>query len=163
MNIALTWLDYQKEVFFDFQPGVKYKIIPKGRRAGFTRGGANACIKDLIKGDGPWLWGDTINGNIQRYYERYFWPVLHENKIPHKFDSVHKKLQINRQFCDFRSADNPENWEGFAYKKIFLNEAGIILKDRSLYINSVLPMMIDFPDSQLIAAGVPKGKVLKDG
>lgn len=163
MNINLTWLDYQKEVFFDFPGKLKYKVIPKGRRAGFTRGGANACIKDLVMRNGPWLWGDTINGNIQRYYERYFYPVLRENNISHKFDSQHKKLQIGKHYADFRSEDNPENWEGFAYKKIFLNEAGIILKNRSLYINSVLPMMLDYPDSVLIAAGVPKGKILRDG
>lgn len=163
MNVALTWLDYQKEVFFDFPAGIKYKVIPKGRRAGFTRGAANTFIKKLIKGEGPLLWGDTINGNIQRYYERYFFPVLRANKITHKFDSVHKKLEIGRHYADFRSEDNPENWEGFAYELIYLNEAGIILKNRSLYINSVLPMMLDYPDSKLIAAGVPKGKVLKDG
>lgn len=163
MNVALTWLDYQKDVFFNFPEGIKYKVIRKGRRAGLTRGGANTFIKKLIKGEGPLLWGDTINGNIQRYYERYFWPVLHENKITHRFDSVHKKLEIGKHYADFRSADNPENWEGFGYKMIFLNEAGIILKDRSLYINSVLPMMLDYPDSILIAAGVPKGKMLKDG
>lgn len=163
MNINLTWLDYQKDVFFNFPKGIKYKIIPKGRRSGFTRGGANACIKDLVKGEGPWLWGDTINGNIQRYYERYFYPVLKDNRITHRFDSVHKKLEIKGQYADFRSEDNPENWEGFGYKKIFLNEAGIILKNRSLYINSVLPMMLDDHNSVLIAAGVPKGKILKDG
>lgn len=163
MNIALTWLDYQKEVFFDFPKGIKYKVIPKGRRAGFTRGAANTFIKKLVKGEGPLLWGDTINGNIQRYYERYFYPVLHDNKIKHRFDSVHKKLEIGRHYADFRSEDNPENWEGFAYELIYLNEAGIILKNRSLYINSVLPMMLDYPDSKLIAAGVPKGKILRDG
>lgn len=163
MNVELTWLDYQKDVFFNFPPGIKYKVIPKGRRAGFTRGAANTFIKKLIKGEGPLLWGDTINGNIQRYYERYFYPVLKSNKITHRFDSIHKKLEIRNSYADFRSEDNPENWEGFAYELIYLNEAGIILKNRSLYVNSVLPMMLDYPDSKLIAAGVPKGKVLKDG
>ena len=47
--------------------------------------------------------------------------------------------------------------------KIFLNEAGIILKNNYLYTNTILPMLMDYPDSQLIAAGVPKGKIKKDG
>lgn len=163
MNIELSWLDYQKEIFFDFPGKVKYKIIPKGRRSGITKGGANTFIKKLIKKEGPLLWGDTINGNIQRYYERYFKPVLDKNNITHRFDSINKKLEIGNQFADFRSEDNPENWEGFGYKYIFLNEAGIILKNKQLYVNSVLPMLLDYPDSKLIAAGVPKGKTLRDG
>lgn len=64
---------------------------------------------------------------------------------------------------DFRSADQPENIEGFGYKKIILNEAGIILQDDYLYSNAILPMMMDYSDSQLIAGGKPKGKVKKDG
>lgn len=109
------------------------------------------------------LWGDTIHPNIDRYFQRYFLPELKTNKIPFQWESQKKQLTINGNFCDFRSADNPENWEGFGYKYIFLNEAGIILKNKELYVNTVLPMMMDYPDSRLIAAGVPKGKYLKDG
>ncbi len=163
MNLDITYLDYQIDVFFNWRPGVKYKIIPKGRRAGITRGAAHAIIELLCTGNGPILWGETTHGNIERYFERYFLPVLKSNEIPHRFDKQQKILTINGQYCDFRSADNPENWEGFGYMFIFLNEAGIILKNRSLYINSVLPMLIDFPNTKLIAAGVPKGKMLKDG
>lgn len=163
MNIEITYLDYQQDVFFNWKPGVRYKIIPKGRRAGITKGAANACIEWLLDGDGPILWGETTHGNIERYFERYFLPVLKKNGIAHRFDKQSKKLTINDQYCDFRSADNPENWEGFGYRYIFLNEAGIILKNRTLYTNSVLPMLLDYPDSKLIAAGVPKGKTLRDG
>jgi len=163
LNIDITYLDYQIGVFFDWEANCKYKVIRKGRRVGITRGGAHAVIEWLLEGNGPVLWGETTHGNIERYFERYFYPVLNKNKIQYKFDRQSKKLTINRHYCDFRSADNPENWEGFGYKYIFLNEAGIILKDRSLYINSVLPMLLDYPDSKLIAAGVPKGKYLKDG
>jgi predicted phage terminase large subunit-like protein len=104
----------------------------------------------------PCLWGDTINSNIDRYVERYFFPVLKYYKIPYKWDSRKKLMTVKEGYTDFRSADRPENWEGFGYKKIFLNEAGIILDDEYLYLNAVLPMMMDFPDSQLIAAGTPK-------
>jgi len=159
----ISYLDYQQAFFFDWKPGIKYKVCRKGRRAGITKGAANAFIEDLLDKQGPLLWGETTHGNIERYFDRYFLPVLDENKIRHRFDRQAKKLSIGDQYCDFRSEDNPENWEGFGYKKIFLNEAGIILKNRALYINSVLPMLLDFPDSKLIAAGVPKGKLLKDG
>lgn len=168
MIADISYLDYQIPFFFDWKPGVKYKVCPKGRRAGITRGAAHAVIEWLMgdkkcPGGVPVLWGETTHGNIERYFERYFLPVLEQNKIKHRFDKQSKKLTIKGQFCDFRSEDNPENWEGFGYGIIFLNEAGIILKNRSLYTNSVLPMLLDFGDSKLIAAGVPKGKILKDG
>lgn len=163
MNVAISYLDYQVDVFFNWPKGLRYKVIRKGRRAGITKGAANACIEWMLAGEGPILWGETTHGNIQRYMERYFEPVMKQNKIAYHWNKLDKQLKIGDQFIDFRSADNPENWEGFSYKKIFLNEAGIILKDRSLYTNSVLPMMLDYPDAVLIAAGVPKGKWLKDG
>lgn len=164
MNLDITYIDWQIPFFFDWKPGVKYKTCPKGRRAALTHGAAHAIIEILfVDKAGPVLWGETTHGNIERYFDRYFKPCLDKNNVNYKFDRLGKKLSIGNQYCDFRSADNPENWEGFGYRFIFLNEAGIILKNRSLYINSVLPMLLDFPDSKLIAGGVPKGKVLKDG
>jgi len=163
LNINLQYLDFQIPVFFDWPEGVKYKVATKGRRAGITKGAANSFIEDLLDGEGPLLWGDTIRANIDKYFNRYFLPELKANKILHRWESQKHQLTINDHICDFRSADNPENWEGFGYKKIFLNEAGIILKNKELYANTVLPMLLDYPDSKLIAAGVPKGKKLKDG
>ena len=163
MKIDISYIDWQIPFFFNWKPGVKYKTCRKGRRAAVTHGAAHAIIEWLLDGTAPILWGETTHGNIERYYERYFKPTLDNNKIVHHFDRQAKKLTIGKNYCDFRSADNPENWEGFGYKIIFLNEAGIILKNRSLYINSVLPMLLDYDDSKLIAAGVPKGKLLKDG
>lgn len=163
MKVSFAYLDFQLPVFFDWPEGVKYKVITKGRRTGITKGAANAIIEILLDRDGPVLWGDTIHANIDRYFQRYFLPELKENKIPYQWESQKKQLTINGEYCDFRSADNPENWEGFGYKYIFLNEAGIILKNKELYVNTVLPMMLDYSDSKLIAAGVPKGMILKDG
>lgn len=110
----------------------------------------------MLQGDAL-LWGDTTQANLKRYVERYFLTALRRAKIPYEWNSTDKVLKVGTGFTDFRSAERPENWEGFGYKRVFLNEAGIILADRNLYENTVLPMMIDFPDSQLIAAGVPKG------
>lgn len=162
-EIELSYSDPQLDIFFDWPEGVRFKGVQKGRRFGATKGAANAIIEWALEGISPILWGDTIHGNIDRYVERYFVPELKYNQIGYSFDKVAKKMVIGNSFIDFRSADNPQNWEGFGYKMIFLNEAGIILKDRYLYTNAVLPMLMDFPDSRLIAAGVPKGKMLKDG
>lgn len=147
----------------------RFQIVPKGRRTGITQGAEKAIIEYMLYNISPILWVDTINGNIDRYFERYFRPDL--KKLPvgwWKWNANKRVLEIRNIFgswslMDFRSADNPESIEGFGYKLIFLNEAGIILADDYLYSRAILPMLLDFPDSRLIAAGVPKGKTKKDG
>ncbi|WP_045233353.1 hypothetical protein [Deinococcus pimensis] len=156
--LNLTYSLAQSHAFFDHPPG-KYFVYPKGRRAGFTRGGMQAALEWGLEGI-PVLWGDTVNTNIRKYVERYALPVLKSHRVPHTWNVVEKTLHFpGGGFIDFRSADNPENWEGFGYKKILLNEAGIILEGPNgeyLYKNSVLPMLLDYPDSELYAFGVPK-------
>lgn len=170
-DVELTYSEKQIELFYP-EHFPKYTIVPKGRRAGLTRGAAHFFIECGIDNEIPhfpsgplyFLWGDTISGNIDRYYERYFKPAL--DTIPPniwKWRTQDRILTIGRLTVDFRSADRPENWEGFGYHLIFLNEAGIILGDDYLFDNAVLPMLIDYPDSKLIAAGVPKGKRHKLG
>lgn len=163
-KVDLSYSRLQNTLFYN-DTGVKYKVCRKGRRAGITRGGQMWFFECALDGLSPLLWVDTINANIDRYYERYFLPDLKKlpKSIPWSFNQQKRELNINGSIIDFRSADKPENLEGFGYKKIFLNEAGIILRDNYLYTNAILPMLIDFPDSQLIAAGVPKGKYKKDG
>lgn len=160
MKVHLTYTEPQADIFFgDVR---RFNAIAKGRRFGATRGAAHACIEWGIEGM-PMLWGDTINGNIERYWERYFKPAIQKNGIDGHLNSQTKVAKIAGGYVDFRSADRPENWEGFGYRKIILNEAGIILSDPYLYSNAVLPMMMDFPDAELFALGVPKGKKLRDG
>ncbi|EYB68853.1 hypothetical protein DEIPH_ctg017orf0231 [Deinococcus phoenicis] len=145
-----------------FESDAKFRIHPKGRRFGMTRGAAHAYIEWMLEGR-QLLWGDTILANIRRYVERYFEPALKADSIPYTWNLTEKILRVGQGFTDFRSADHPENWEGFGYHVIFLNEAGIILegeKGQGMFQNSVMPMLADFPDSTLIAAGVPKGKNL---
>jgi len=163
-EIELTYTRNQVEIFFpNPEDERKFNVITKGRRFGATHGAAHAYIDKLVGGEGPFLWGDTIHGNIDRYFDRYFLPALKKNDIDYHFDKKNKQLKIGAQYMDFRSADKPENWEGFGYKEIFLNEAGIILNNDYLYTNAILPMLLDFEDSKLIAAGVPKGKLNKKG
>ena len=63
-------------------------------------------------------------------------------------------------YIDFRSADSPESAEGHGYDLIFLNESGIILRDESLWFNTIGPMSLDFPDCEIIVGGTPKGRGL---
>ena len=160
MQLNLSYTPAQIESLLECNK--KYTIITKGRRVGVTHGAALAIIEWAIMGYNI-LWGDTIASNCSRYFARYMEPTLKKNKIPYSFNVQRKELEILNGRVDFRSADIPENWEGFGYNVIFLNEAGIILKNNYLYTNAVLPMLIDYPDSRLIAAGVPKGKVDKQG
>lgn len=163
VNLDLTYTRPQQEIFLTDHPQ-KYIIVPKGRRFGATQGAAQACIERLLEGNGPILWVDTIYANIDRYFDRYFLPVL--KKLPESmwsWNGTKKILKVGSDYMDFRSADKPQNIEGFGYRLIFLNEAGIILKNPKLYTETILPMLLDYPDSQLIAAGVPKGMYLPDG
>ena len=164
ISLNLKYTKPQSAIFFEQPQTARFIIVPKGRRFGATKGAMNAAIEWAIDGE-PILWGDTINGNIDRYFERYAKPELIRSKIDFSFNSVQKKLTFSHcdGFIDFRSADRPENWEGFGYKRIILNEAGIILRNDYLYTNAVLPMMMDYPNTQLFAMGVPKGRMKKDG
>lgn len=160
-RVRLSYTGPQLEIFFPATP-VRFNAIAKGRRFGATRGAAHACIEWALEGK-QILWGDTISANIKKYFERYFQPALKDSDLQWEWRDRDQMLKIGNGFIDFRSADRPENWEGFGYHKIILNEAGIILKDRYLYTNAVLPMLMDHEGSELYALGVPKGKALRDG
>ena len=157
MNINLSYSAAQHFIFHESAELGRFRIFPKGRRLGATQGAAHAFIEYLIEGKAC-LWVDTINGNIDRYVERYFVRALKANKLAYHWHQQKRLLTMSgfEGFIDFRSADRPENIEGFGYHVIFMNEAGIILDDDYLYTNAVLPMLIDHADSTLIAAGTPK-------
>lgn len=151
---------WQLSVFI--QSTAKYNIIAAGRRSGKTMGAAYASIIDATQGEVV-LWVDTVNGNIDRYVERYFLPACKNAKLKYRWNAQKKVMHIEDSYIDFRSADRPETIEGFGYSKIYLNEAGIILNNEYLYTHSILPMLLDFEGSQLYAFGTPKGRVNKYG
>lgn len=158
VDLKLTYHAGQDAVF---SHPARRKVLAKGRRWGFTQGAGQHVIEQMLEGVTPILWGDTIAANIHSYVERYFMPVL--KQLPSnlwQWKKQEKKLFIGGSVCDFRSADQPENWEGFGYRLIVLNEAGIILKNRYLWHNAVRPMLMDYPDSVAIIGGTPKGKNL---
>lgn len=172
LELDLSYSKAQIQVFFPETFFPKFTVVRKGRRVGLTRGASQALIEYgldetlwfLPKGPVYFMWADTVSSNIDRYFERYFQPIL--KQLPDdlwSWEQTKRILKVGRATIDFRSADRPENWEGFGYHIIFLNEAGIILEDDYLYDNAVLPMLMDFPNTKLIAAGVPKGKRHKKG
>lgn len=172
ISLDLKYSRIQNELFFPDAHFPKYTIAPKGRRGGLTKGAANAFIEYslsedfwfLPKGHLYLLWVDAINANIDKYFDRYFFPELRKlDPEQWKWKQQEKVLKIGRATIDFRSAERPESIEGFGYNVIFMNEAGIILTDDYLYNNTIMPMLMDFPDSKLIAAGTPKGKRNKNG
>lgn len=161
----------QKKIFFS--PG-KIKIIAKGRRFGLTRGMAKYVVECLIRNDGPVLWVDTIYSNIKRYIELYIMPEIKKIKDDpelknefelkqrlYHYNKTEARLTVLDTHCDFRSADRPENIEGYGYRHIIINEAGIVLKNRNLWLESILPMTIDY-DAEVIIGGTPKGKKVKN-
>lgn len=158
IELPIYYHSKQEQIFFGSK--AKKKVIAKGRRFGLTHGYANRAIEYLFDGISPGLWVDTVNGNIDKYVERYFYPVL--KNLPQKYwkwRQQKKELEICGHKLDMRSADRPELIEGFAYRFIMLNEAGIILRNEYLYYNSILPMTLDFnPDFYI--GGTPKGKGL---
>lgn len=155
-EIRLRYHKSQIKIFFKAKK--RYKVITKGRRFGLTKGMANYLIEMMLDGVGACLWVDTTYGNIQRYVERYIIPEL--KNIPKEYWKWRKKesiLELGDSYCDFRSADRPQNIEGFGYKLIILNEAGIILKNRKLWVESIRPMVMDYK-ANVIIGGTPKGK-----
>ena len=159
LEFEVTYHKNQEKILFE--SGARFKVIAKGRRFGLTRGFANYIIEKMLEGVSPVLWVDTVYGNIERYVERYFIPAL--KILPKnlwKYRSNRNDLKIGNSVCDFRSADNPENIEGFGYALIVINEAGIVLKNRNLWTETILPMILDYKAKVLIG-GTPKGKLVK--
>jgi len=158
IELPIYYHSKQREIFFGSNE--KKKIIAKGRRFGLTKGYANRAIEYLVDGVSPGLWVDTVNSNIDRYVERYFYPIL--KNLPQKYwkwRQQRKELEVFGNKLDMRSADRPELIEGFGYKFIMMNEAGIILRKEYLYYNTILPMTLDYnPDFYI--GGTPKGKGL---
>lgn len=158
-------LDYQitemqRQVFTDPH---QFIVLSKGRRTGGTTGAAINAIKRMLRGE-KLLWVDTVQGNLSRYIDRIFMPILGQLKNEYwSWNEQKKILRINDGFMDMRSAERPENIEGFGYHAIYLNEAGIILNGGEyLWFNAIVPMIMDYK-AQVYFIGTPKGKTSKSG
>ena len=134
-------------------------VIKSGRRTGKTFNFVIWLLQEMdsLPGEGG-LWVDTAQGNIQKYIDRYFMPLL--KKMGHwqdcKWDRQRKVLTLyNGAYIDFGSAERPELMEGFGYKRGVLNEGGLIFKKQSLWTNVLYPML---KHAKVRIIGTPKGK-----
>lgn len=136
----------------------RFNIYSKGRRVGATFGAWRKIIEDAVNGKkGTYLWGDKLISDAHKYLQRDHIPFMKKHGINPEYKQQKNEIKILGILVDLRGADRPEMWEGFSYKKIFLNEAGIILKKDYLWDNSVLPMMLDYDKSQCFIFGKPYG------
>lgn len=138
-------------------------VIKAGRRIGKTKNWVTWEIQelDIPKPDGQQmrgLWIDTTQSNIDKYIERYFKPTLTRMNYWQdcKWNAQKKILTLwNGNTIDFGSAERPELLEGFGYDVAVINEGGIIFKKRSLWENTLYPML---KHAKVRIIGTPKGK-----
>jgi len=147
---------FLKEAYLDQSDIV---VIKSGRRTGKTYNFVIWLLQEMdsLPGEGG-LWVGTAQGNIQKYIDRYFMPLL--KKMGHwqdcKWDRQRKVLTLyNEAYIDFGSAERPELMEGFGYKRGVLNEGGLIFKKQSLWTNVLYPML---KHAKVRIIGTPKGK-----
>jgi predicted phage terminase large subunit-like protein len=158
--LQLTITPIQETVFEDPH---KIVLFAKGRRAGGTTGAVNFVIEKLLEGKSI-LWVDTIQANLSAYWDRYFLPIISQIKSQYwKWNEQKKELHLLQGLMVMRSAERPENIEGFAYHIIICNEAGIIfLPGDALWYNTLAPMTLDYCE-KVVMVGTPKGKLNKKG
>jgi phage FluMu gp28-like protein len=156
MKIHIQNLDYQEKALYTKD---KYSCFVAGRQTGKTTAAVNWLIENLLDKDNEsGLWVDVRNANIDKYVERYFYPILREVWGLCDWNKQKKILRLpNNSYIDFGSAENPEALEGFHYGFVVLNEAGLILKKSSLWHNTILPMT---KRAKVRFVGTPKGKNL---
>lgn len=134
-------------------------VIKAGRRIGKTYNWALWLIQMLDNDAGAaGLWVDTKHSNIDKYVDRYFRKLLTKMGLWDKCNwNSQKKILVfhNGSYIDFGSAERPEMMEGFGYKYAVLNEGGLIFKKRSLWENTLYPMV---KHAMVRIIGTPKGK-----
>jgi len=158
--LLLEYSEMQDHVFGELPLSHRFIVLAKGRRAGGTVGAIQYLIEKSIDNPVSILWVDTIQQNLIPLFHRYFHPILSQFKP--QFYSYRKQtheLDLFSSQIYFRSAERPESLEGFYFDICVLNEAGLILRGsrgRTLWFNSVLPMLLDRSGSCFII-GTPKG------
>jgi len=150
-------LDFPKFLRDGFFNDKKYSCIAAGRRTGKTFNAFQwLVIKLLETPNKSGLWVDTTQRNLTEYVEIYLRKILNPIWSSVKHDKqAHKITFKNGSFIHMRSAERPENMEGFEYDFIVCNEAGIIFKTPELWLNTVMPMS---KNAQVKFVGTPKGK-----
>lgn len=159
-DLDLFFSNPMRSFFFN---DAQFSVGPCGRRSGKTHSGFNWAGLELLQGK-TGLWVDTIQSNLDRYVKRYAMPFLRQiNHKYWKYQSSQKILTLGDGYMDLRSAQYPENIEGFGYDFIIINEAGIVFKGqkgRDLWQQTIMPMTMDF-NAIVKIIGTPKGKKAK--
>lgn len=158
MEIKISIPEFLYEAFYN---EAKYTLIASGRRTGKTYNAVQWLIQQLLLNPNTkGLWVDTVQGNLDAYVKRYFKPILSNVWHLCYYNERKSYLELpNKTFIDFRSAQKPENMEGFEYEFIVINEAGIVLRHPSLWYNTIYPMAKG-KDTKVKIIGTPKGKNL---
>lgn len=142
-----------------FMDNERITILIGGRRIGKTYNAVLWLIVKLINDPGKkGLHVDTKHSNIDKYVERYYKYLLQKINIWDKcnYNQQKKILTLpNGSYIDFGSAERPEMMEGFGYDYALLNEGGLIFKKRSIYDNTLSPML---KNAMVRIVGTPKGK-----
>lgn len=135
-----------------------FLILKAGRRIGKTYNWTIWLIQQLGKEPNKkGLWVDTKHANIDKYVDRYFRPILVKMNCWEKsnYNQQKKILTLpNKSYIDFGSAERPEMMEGFDYDYAVLNEGGLIFKKRSIWENTLFPML---KRAKVRIIGTPKG------
>jgi predicted phage terminase large subunit-like protein len=159
---------YTKNQIPFFEDNHQFKVLCKGRRFGATHGCAKYAIEQMLSHPGiKILWVDVTYKRINVYWQSYLLPCLKDLQRqlgkPESFwqwRTVDHQLTIGDSMMDMGSADHPESLEGSGYGLIIMNEAGIILKNGTLWTVSIAPMALDH-NASVIFAGTPKGRYNK--
>ena len=159
-TVAINLSYHSAEQRAIFEHPSKKKIVRAGRRYGKTKGAAIRVLAQCFEKKGlRCLWVDTVQTNIDKYVNEVFIPML--PREAYEWNAHQKTLKIlpgilNSQ-VDFRSAERPQNIEGFGYQLIVMNEAGIILKMRPrLWSQTLAPMSIEGVGADVMVIGTPK-------
>jgi hypothetical protein len=136
----------------------KYTCIPAGRRTGKTYNAFQWQDEmALMTPNSAHLWVDTTQRNLTEYVEIYQKRILKDIWADLvRYDKQGHKLEFkNGSFIHMRSAERPENMEGFEYDTVVCNEAGIIFKKPELWTNTLMPMA---KRAIVKIVGTPKGQ-----
>lgn len=144
----------------------KYNVLPCGRRWGKSEFAVRwQFCKHVIKGgktehDSPHMWLAPIYKQARLGFIKYL-RFLRQNSIEHKhnYSELYIDILYKQYRVQFFSLDKPQNIEGFAAKSLVMDEAGIALKNRSAWENSVMFLLADH-DAPALFIGTPKGKGL---
>lgn len=139
-----------------FENEEKYTFIVAARRIGKTYASFQWVLENLLYKESKGLWVDTTQTNLATYRSDHMKEILKEEYQNIRIDNQKNIIYFkNGSRLDMRSAERPELLEGFEYDWVVLNEAGIILKKKGLWENSIMPMC---KNAKVKIVGTPKGK-----